>query len=83
VSVPLVAILPQGGPGCTLLVSPDFVDVHLAVGGAVATSLAIPDSMALVGLVVRAQVTALELDALGAIVNFTASNALAATIGAL
>lgn len=83
VSVPLVAILPQGGPGCTLFVSPDFVDVHLAVGGAVSTSLAIPDSMALVGLVVRAQVAALELDALGAIVNFTASNALAATIGAL
>jgi len=39
--------------------------------------------LALVGLVVRAQVTVLELDALGAIVAFTASNALAATIGAL
>jgi hypothetical protein len=83
VSVPLAAILPQGGPGCTLLVSPDFVDLHLAVGGAVETSLAIPDSPALVGLVVHAQVTALEFDTLGQLVDFTASNALAATLGAL
>jgi hypothetical protein len=64
-------------------VYPDFVDVNLPVNGVVVTSLAIPDVMALVGLAVHAQVTPFELDALGNIVGYTASNAIAATIGAL
>ena len=80
--IPLSAILPQGGAGCTLYVTPDLVDVFLPLGPSVATELAIPDSLALVGLAVHQQVTPLVFTAVG-LVEYTATNALIATIGAL
>jgi hypothetical protein len=81
VSTSLSAILPQGAPGCTLYASPDLLDVYLTTTGALTTSFAIPNSPALANLVLRQQVVALELDAVGAITSLTSTNALALTIG--
>jgi hypothetical protein len=80
-SVPLVTILPQGMPGCTLRVAPDLVRVVMPAGGAAATTLPIPSSAALVGTVLHQQVGAIEADAAGAFVAVTSTNALTLTIG--
>lgn len=80
-AVPLASILPQGQPGCDLLVTPDLLDVYVAAAGAVTTSFAIPDAIALAGQVLHQQVVPIELDALGNFVAFTSTNRLTLTIG--
>lgn len=82
VALPLPTLLPQGGAGCSLWVSPDVLGLHLPDAGRVALELAIPDDLALVGRQLHEQVVAIELDALGALVAATSTNALTATIGA-
>jgi hypothetical protein len=82
VSLPIAALLPQGGPGCDLLVTLDLLDLRLPAGGVVQTQCAIPNSTAIAGIVLRHQVVPFELDLSGAIVAITSSNALAATLGA-
>jgi hypothetical protein len=81
-ALPLASLLPQGQPGCLLLVSPDFVDVTITVGGAATTELAIPAAASLVGIGFRNQLNVFEVDAAGSIVAVTASNALSLTVGA-
>jgi len=81
-STPLAAGLPQGQPGCDLLVIPELLDLVVPTAGQVETSLLIPDSYALVGRVLHQQVVPVELDAQSAITAFTASNRLTLTIGA-
>jgi trimeric autotransporter adhesin len=81
VAVPMASILPQGVPGCSLWVSPDLLDLYLPVGGQVAITFGIPNAAALIGQVLRQQVTTIELSAGGGIVALTSSNALALTIG--
>ncbi len=68
--------------GCTLLVSPDLLDLHLPTAGSVQTRIAIPNTAALAGQVIREQVAPVELDALGNITAITSTNALTLTIGA-
>jgi trimeric autotransporter adhesin len=81
-SVPVAAVLPQGLPGCNLLVSPDLIDVLLAANGTVATSLPLPDTVTLAGLVLHQQVAPFGFDALGNFVSVSTSNALQLTLGA-
>jgi hypothetical protein len=80
-AVPLASLLPQGVAGCSLLASPDVVDVVLPAGGAAATALAIPAAQALAGLQLRHQVVPIETAANGAFVSITSTNLLALTIG--
>ena len=82
ISLPLSLVLPQGQPGCNLLVSPDFVNFSLPVAGATTTVLPIPDAVSLVGFVFHHQLNAFEFDTAGNIVALTASNALSLTMGA-
>ncbi|HEU4417557.1 MAG TPA: hypothetical protein VFT55_01385, partial [Planctomycetota bacterium] len=79
ISLPLSLVLPQGQPGCNLLVSPDFLNFSIPVGGATTTALPIPDAASLVGIWFRHQLNAYEFDAAGNIVALTASNALRLT----
>ncbi|MBL8753145.1 MAG: hypothetical protein JNK15_07575 [Planctomycetes bacterium] len=80
-SVPLSAVMPQGGQGCSLFVSPDLLLAHLVSAGTMSSSLPIPAAGQLLGLSLHHQVLPLELDATGAIVSFTSTNAITATIG--
>ncbi|MBZ0221193.1 MAG: hypothetical protein IT455_09875 [Planctomycetes bacterium] len=81
-SVPLPAILPQGGAGCSLLASPDVVDVLLPTSGIATAQLALPNALALVGQAFHQQMLPLEVDAQFNILALTSTNALTATIGA-
>ena len=81
VNVPLSTILLQGQPGCSLLATPDVLDVQLPVAGSVTTQLVLPSTSSLLGQVFHQQLVPLELAANGAILAATASNALAVTIG--
>jgi hypothetical protein len=80
VSVPLPLILPQGVAGCTLLASPDHLDLLLPSGGSVALQFAIPNTVVVAGQIVHQQVVPVELGAPG-ITALTSSNALAMTVG--
>ena len=80
-SIPMPSILPQGVPGCTLLVSPDRLDVYLPAAGIVQTQFVIPNTVALVGVVLHQQVVPLELSGTGDITALTGTNALTLTIG--
>jgi hypothetical protein len=75
-------VLPQGQPGCSLLVSPDLLDVLLPVAGVVNSQTNVPNSMSLVGGTFHHQLVPFELGASSAITAVTSSNAIAATIGA-
>jgi hypothetical protein len=79
-SIPLSSILPQGMPGCSLLVSPSLLELHVPVAGSMTTQLAIPNTAALAGQVFHQQVVAFELAA-GSITALTSTNALTLTIG--
>jgi hypothetical protein len=81
VSIPLVALLPQGGVACALAVSPDSVAALVPIGGVVTTQLVIPNSVVFAGVVVHEQVLTLGLGAGGAITTFTGTNRLTLTIG--
>lgn len=80
-SVALPTILPQGQTGCSLLVTPDLLDLHVPVAGEVTTSFAIPDTATLIGQVLHQQVVPLDLNAVGTLTAVTATNRLTLTIG--
>jgi hypothetical protein len=80
-TVPLNTILPQGTAGCALLVAPDVLDAYVPSGGVVATQLAIPNVVALVGAVFHEQVVALELGTGAALTAATSTNRLTMTLG--
>jgi len=67
--------------GCALLVSPDVLDLQVPTAGSVTTQLVLPVAPSLLGQVFHQQLVPIELAANGAILAFTASNALAVTIG--
>ena len=81
ISIPMPAILPQGVPGCTLLVSPDLLDVYLPAAGIVQTQLVIPNTVALAGVVLHQQVVPIERSGTDSITALTGTNALTLTIG--
>ncbi|MFY9342957.1 MAG: hypothetical protein WAT39_10740 [Planctomycetota bacterium] len=80
VSIPLPTLLPQGVPGCSLLVSPGAIGVHVPTTGSLETTIAIPNTSVLAGLIVYQQVAALEPDPVKGFV-VTSTNALTLTIG--
>lgn len=82
-SLPLSNVLSQALAGCDLLVTPDHIALGIASGGEIVTTLAIPDTAALVGVTFYQQLVSFELDANANLVEVTASNALEVTIGSL
>lgn len=78
----LAAILPQGAPGCNLLVQPDSLHLAVPTAGVVETAIALPNAVAIIGLVFQQQVVAIELDSAGVMTALTSSNALQLTVGA-
>ncbi|MBL8752759.1 MAG: hypothetical protein JNK15_05615, partial [Planctomycetes bacterium] len=77
------APLPLGAPGCSLFVAPIVVDVLLPGTGPTTTAFAVPRQPSLVGVSLRTQAVGLELDASGALVRLTSSNALDLVVGSL
>lgn len=80
-AIPLPAILPEGGIGCSLLTVPDFSRLHVPTSNTLQTRTAIPDSSALIGGVWHQQLVALEFGPLGNLTLVTSSNALRLQIG--
>ena len=81
--VALSPALPQALPGCHLLVTGDFLDFATATSGTLTASLAIPRAASLVGLSLHQQMIPFVLDALGNLVQVTATNGVSGTVGAL
>jgi hypothetical protein len=80
-STPLAAVVPQGLPGCSLLVSPDVLTALVPVAGSAEVAFAIPAAPSLAAQTFRQQVVGLDVAASGAILAFTSTNALLAVIG--
>ena len=80
-STPLVSIMPQGVAGCSLLVSPDFLDFVLSNNGTAQGQLLLPNAPSLVGVIFYSQMVPLEFDPLLNIIAVTGTNALAMTVG--
>ncbi|MCU0864642.1 MAG: hypothetical protein MUC36_12665 [Planctomycetes bacterium] len=81
-NLPLAAILPQGIPGCSLLVTPDLLTVHLPTANTVTLTLVLPNTPTLVGTIVHQQAVPFAFDAAGNLTAVTASNTLSLTLGA-
>ena len=82
-SLPLVAVLPQGGLGCDLLATPDVVVTLLPIAGQVQIQLPLPNTPTLAGATLNFQVTELQFDLFGNIAGLFSTNGLAITVGAL
>jgi trimeric autotransporter adhesin len=82
-ALPIAAILPQGLPGCSALVTPDLLELAIPSAGRVAVQLAIPNTPSLVGAQLRQQVAPFETEVGGAVTAVTSTNALLLTIGVL
>lgn len=82
IAVPLQTAFPVAAPNCTVFASPDILDSQLVVGGSQEVGFAIPLTPAFVGANWFFQLIALELDANGAVVGATSSNAFRLTVGA-
>ncbi len=80
-NLPLAGVLAQGQPGCTLFATPDFIDVLVPIGGTASSAIAFPNNPAIVGVGLFHQYVPMEFDFAFNITAFTASNALAFTIG--
>lgn len=79
IALPLSTVFPTGQAGCVLHVSPDFVDVLVAVGGAATWQAAIPALPALLGGTAFHQMVPLELDASLNLTAVTSTNSLRLT----
>jgi hypothetical protein len=80
-SLPLAAVLPQGLPGCTLLATPDVLQLVLPGNSAARARIDIPPTAALVGANFVHQHIVLGLDLLGNLLTLSGSNALVLTVG--
>ncbi len=84
VSIPLSALMAQGQPGCSLLASPDILDVAIGdAAGVTRTALALAPSPTLIGATFYQQTIPLTFDLTWALTAVHASDAVAATIGML
>jgi hypothetical protein len=81
-SVPLASLLPQGQPGCDLLLAPSLSAAQLLTAGSVGLQFAVPNDVALAGAQLWQQVLAVELDAQANLAALTACNALQLVVGA-
>lgn len=80
-AVPLPSILPPGVPGCSLLVTPDLLDLYVPTTSSLVLQWTLPASASLAGVVLFQQVAPIELGGPSGIAAVTASNGLAATTG--
>lgn len=80
-ATPLGSVLQPSLPGCTLLVTPDLLGLHVPQGGACEPELTLPNTPAIAGFSFRQQVVAIELGPTGNFVAVTATNAILLTIG--
>ncbi len=81
ISLPILAVLPQGLPGCNVLASPDLLDVVMTSAGSVASQLVLPDTVSLAGQLLYHQVAPFALDLVGSVTEITSTNGLLLTIG--
>lgn len=79
--LPMSAVLPQGVPGCDLLVTPDFFELAITTTGTVTTAVRIPPIGSLLGIDFWQQLNPVEVSPPYNIVALTASNALRMRIG--
>jgi hypothetical protein len=79
--LPLSSLLPPAPAGCSLLTTPDVVQIQVTSTGAVDEQLTLANKPGLVGLNFYQQLVVLELDANLSVVQTTSSNRLTATIG--
>jgi hypothetical protein len=77
---PLSWWLPEGQPGCSLLVSPVLFDVLLATAGSTESAWPVPNLPALAGVSLALQHLPFEFGPNG-LTGVFASNALLATVG--
>ena len=80
-NVPLASLLPQGGAGCALLVTPDVVGFTVPSGGLAQLALPLPLVPAFAGIPLHAQVVPFEFAAAGAILAVTSTNRLDLILG--
>jgi hypothetical protein len=80
-ATPLALLHPAGGVGCNLLLQADATWWLFPDHGTVRSLLAVPNDLALAGVVVHHQVLQAELDASLRVTSLTSSNALAITVG--
>jgi len=80
-AVPLAALHPTGGVGCSLLVNSVAISFVVPVGGSASVQLAIPNAVAFVGIVLHDQVVQAEVDPLLNLLSITSTNGIAFTIG--
>ena len=81
ISTPLASVLPQGVAGCTLLVSPDYVDFVLSNNGTAQAQLVLPNTPSLAGATFSSQMLPLEIDAALNIIEVTSTNVIGVTVG--
>jgi hypothetical protein len=80
-NVPLSSLLPQGGAGCSLLVTPDVLGLALPSGGVAQVALPLPLVPAFAGIALQLQVVPIEFGLGGVITAVTSTNRLAVTLG--
>jgi hypothetical protein len=80
-NVPLSSLLPQGGAGCSLLVTPDVLGLALPSGGVAQVQLPLPLVPAFAGIALQLQVAPIEFGVGGAITAVTSTNRLSLTLG--
>jgi hypothetical protein len=80
-SVPLLSLLPQGAPGCELLVQPTLIDALLLGGSAGSASLSLPASLSLAGVQWLEQWLAFDLGLAPQAGSLIGSNGLQFTAG--
>ena len=79
--VPLSLAFAQAGPGCDLFVAPDILGVLVTTTGTATSQFVLPNTPPLVGVTFFHQMVPIELDAFGAWIAVTATNALQLTAG--
>jgi hypothetical protein len=79
--LPIWALLPDGAPGCDLLVQPDFLDLLVSNTGTAEATLNLPNTPPLVGVTLYQQMIPFAIDAQGNWGAITATNALQFTVG--
>lgn len=82
-SLPLIAVLPQGGPGCNLLATPDLIVTLVPVAGSAQIALPIGNVPSLAGSVLHFQAAELALDLSLNVTGLFSSNGVTINVGAL
>lgn len=81
-ALPIANVLPLVGPGCLLHTAPEVLSLLATTTGTVESSFVLPSTVSLVGATFFHQLVPLEVDAVGNLLQVTATNALQLTIGA-